>query len=82
LILIIIHLKGKKPKSKAPKIQRLITPARIQRKRKLLSLKKKRAEKQRLQKAEYAKLLAVYKKEERERKRTESKRRSSMRESK
>jgi hypothetical protein len=48
----------------------------------LLSLKKKRAEKQRLQKADYAKLLAVYKKEERERKRTESKRRSSMRESK
>jgi len=73
---------GKKAKSKAPKIQRLITPARIQRKRKTLALKKKRAERQRLQKAEYAKLLAVYKKEERERKRTESKRRSSMRESK
>jgi hypothetical protein len=44
-------------------------------------MKKKRAEKQRLQKAEYTKLLAVYVKEKRERKRTESKRRSSMRES-
>lgn len=72
---------GKKPKTVAPKIQRLITPIRLQRKRRLEALKKKRAEKQRLQKAEYAKLLAAYVKEKRERKRTESKRRSSMRES-
>jgi len=66
-----------KQKFKAPKIQRLITPQRLQRKRKIMSLKKKRAEKQRTQSAEYAKLLAVYMKEKRERKRSESKRRSS-----
>ena len=72
---------GKKPKTKAPKIQRLVTPIRLQRKRRVLALKKKRAEKQRLQKAEYAKVMAQFVKEQRERKRTESKRRSSTRES-
>jgi len=72
---------GKKEKFRAPKIQRLITPIRLQRKRRILGLKKKRADKQKLQSAEYAKLLAQYMKEKRERKRSESKRRSSMRES-
>jgi len=72
---------GKKEKFRAPKIQRLITPLRLQRKRKILALKKKRTEKNRVQSAEYAKLLAVYMKEKRERKRSESKRRSSTRES-
>lgn len=72
---------GKKEKFKAPKIQRLITPMRIQRKRRILGLKKKRAEKQKLQSAEYAKLLAQFMKEKRDRKRSESKRRSSTRES-
>jgi len=66
-----------KQKFKAPKIQRLITPQRLQRKRKIMALKKKRAEKQRVQSAEYAKMLAQYLKEKRERKRSESKRRSS-----
>jgi len=66
-----------KQKFKAPKIQRLITPERLQRKRKIMALKKKRAEKQRVQSAEYAKMLAQYMKEKRERKRSESKRRSS-----
>jgi len=72
---------GKKEKFKAPKIQRLITPTRLQRKRRTLALKKKRAEKNKTQSAEYAKMLAQYMKEKRERKRSESKRRSSMRES-
>jgi small subunit ribosomal protein S6e len=72
---------GKKEKFKAPKIQRLITPLRLQRKRKIVAMKKKRADKQKLQSSEYAKLLAQYIKEKRERKRSESKRKSSTRES-
>ena len=44
-------------------------------------MKKKRAERQKVQSTEYAKLLAQYIKEKRERKRSESKRRSSTRES-
>jgi len=72
---------GKKEKFKAPKIQRLITPLRLQRKRRVASLKKRRAERQKVQSTEYAKLMAQYIKEKRERKRSESKRRSSMRES-
>jgi small subunit ribosomal protein S6e len=72
---------GKKEKFSAPKIQRLITPLRLQRKRRLIALKKKRADRQKQQSSEYAKLLAQYIKEKRERKRSESKRRSSNRES-
>jgi len=72
---------GKKEKFRAPKIQRLITPLRLQRKRRITSLKKQRAERQKVQSTEYAKLLAQYIKEKRERKRSESKRKSSMRES-
>ena len=72
---------GKKEKFRAPKIQRLITPIRLQRKRRETALKKKRAERQKVQSTEYAKLLASYIKEKRERKRTESRRKSSMRES-
>jgi small subunit ribosomal protein S6e len=72
---------GKKEKFTAPKIQRLITPTRLQRKRRQLSEKKKRVVKQSLQKSDYAKMLAVFYKEERERKRSESRRKSSMRES-
>lgn len=50
---------------KAPKIQRLITPVRLQRKRHLLSLKRKRGEKARQEAAEYAKVLAQRAKEAR-----------------
>jgi len=70
---------GKKQKYKAPKIQRLVTPIRLQRKRRTLAQKKKRTERQKVQSTEYAKLLAQYLKEKRERKRSESKRRSSTR---
>ncbi len=44
--------------TKAPKIQRLITPQRLQRKRQLLASKVKNAEAQREAAAEYAQLLA------------------------
>merc|ERR1712159_937338 len=57
---------GKKPRSKAPKIQRLVTPARIQRKRKVLALKRQRAEKNKAQAAEYAKLIAQRQREKRQ----------------
>merc|ERR1712003_221435 len=57
---------GKKPRSKAPKIQRLVTPARIQRKRKVLALKRQRVEKNKAQAADYAKLLAQRQREKRQ----------------
>ena len=59
---------GKKPRTKAPKIQRLVTPVVLQRKRHRLALKKKRAAKRREDAAEYAKLLAQRMKEAKERK--------------
>merc|ERR1712141_55189 len=59
---------GKKAKSKAPKIQRLVTPVVLQRKRARNALKKKRADKKRDDAAEYAKLLAMRLKEAKERK--------------
>ena len=49
---------GKKKKFKAPKVQRLITPITLQRKRHQLALKRRRKEKNRQAAAEYAKLLA------------------------
>jgi small subunit ribosomal protein S6e len=49
--------------TKAPKIQRLVTPARLQRKRHLLSLKQKRRVKNTQEAATYHKLLTKYAKE-------------------
>jgi len=49
---------GKKKQIKSPKIQRLVTPLSLQRKRHRLSLKKKRAAKAKADAAEYIKLLA------------------------
>lgn len=57
---------GKKPSSKAPKIQRLVTPVTLQRKRHRIALKKNRAVKAQEDKAAYAKLLAQRQKESRE----------------
>jgi small subunit ribosomal protein S6e len=74
---------GKKPQTKAPKIQRLITPRRLQRKRHLQAVKVHRAEKGRQEAADYAKLLHQRLKEARE-KRTQANRQrrlSSMRRS-
>nr|ABK32076.1 ribosomal protein S6 [Branchiostoma belcheri] len=75
---------GKKQKYKSPKIQRLITPQRLQRKRHMRAVKRRRYAKQREEEATYAKLLAKRKKEEREAhaKRRSSARESSLRESK
>ena len=49
---------GKKQRFKAPKIQRLITPVVLQRKRHKVALKRRRAEKNRLAAGEYSKILA------------------------
>lgn len=72
---------GKKPKHKAPKIQRLITPITLQRKRHRMALKRRRAEKNRQAAAEFAKVLAQRQKEEREAKELRRKRTASLRES-
>uniref|UniRef100_A0A8W8I4X4 40S ribosomal protein S6 n=1 Tax=Magallana gigas TaxID=29159 RepID=A0A8W8I4X4_MAGGI len=69
---------SKKAKTKAPKIQRLVTPVVLQRKRHRLALKKKRHSKRREDAAEYAKILAQRLKEAKERKRSRSNSRTSM----
>ena len=75
------HPSGKKQKYKAPKIQRLITPQRLQRKRHNVAIKRQRAARNKEEAAEYAKLLAQRQKEKREavlkRKRSASLRESS-----
>jgi hypothetical protein len=58
--------KGKKH-SKAPKIQRLVTPVSLQRKRRRAAIKKSRHERARTEAAEYHKLLVQRIKEQRER---------------
>ncbi|KAF5333872.1 hypothetical protein D9758_017101 [Tetrapyrgos nigripes] len=49
---------GAKPYTKAPKIQRLVTPMRLQRRRHLRAVKRRKLEHQREQKSEYDALLA------------------------
>ncbi|KAJ1421228.1 Ribosomal protein S6e [Sesbania bispinosa] len=73
------HLVAGKKVSKAPKIQRLVTPLTLQRKRARIADKKKRIAKAKSEAAEYQKLLASRLKEQRER-RSESlaKRRSKI----
>ncbi|VDN84361.1 unnamed protein product, partial [Brugia pahangi] len=56
-------LLGKKPRSKAPKIQRLITPVVLQRKRRRLAMKIKRSVKRREEEAQYHKMMTQYSKE-------------------
>jgi len=75
----------KKPKTKAPKIQRLVTPQRLQRKRHVMALKRERAGNAKLEAATYAKLLAKRHKEAKEKRHQEHlkrRRMSSLRESK
>jgi len=71
---------GKKPYTKAPKIQRLVTPQRLQHKRHRVALKRRRAEAAKDAANEYTQLLAKRVQEEKS-KRTEMKKRraSSMR---
>merc|ERR1712048_118386 len=73
---------GKKQKFAAPKVQRLVTPVMLQRKRHRLALKRRRGEKNRLAAAEYAKILAQRQKEAKEAKELKRKRSASLRESK
>ncbi|KAI9140534.1 ribosomal protein S6e-domain-containing protein [Paraphysoderma sedebokerense] len=59
---------GAKPYTKAPKIQRLVTPLTLQRKRHRLALKRRRTAARKEAEAEYAKVLAKRQKEAREKK--------------
>eukprot|EP00302_Diacronema_sp_CCMP2436_P019573 CAMPEP_0179979350 /NCGR_PEP_ID=MMETSP0983-20121128/41308_1 /TAXON_ID=483367 /ORGANISM="non described non described, Strain CCMP 2436" /LENGTH=318 /DNA_ID=CAMNT_0021897123 /DNA_START=30 /DNA_END=986 /DNA_ORIENTATION=- len=59
---------GKPRDSKAPKIQRLVTPVTLQRKRARMGIKKTRQIKAKVEAAEYAKMLAVRSKEAKEKK--------------
>lgn len=69
---------GAKPKSKAPKIQRLITPQTIRRKRRIVAAKKASVVASRQALAEYQKLIAQRKEAKRESRKTSlSKRRST-----
>ncbi|XP_015518032.1 small ribosomal subunit protein eS6 [Neodiprion pinetum] len=79
-----VRKEGKKERHKAPKIQRLITPLTLQRKRHRLALKKRRCLARKEQAAEYAKLLAQRQKEAKAKRQEELKRRrsASMRDSK
>lgn len=69
---------GKKAKTKSPKIQRLITPVVLQRKRHRLAIKKRRVESRKEAEAEYMKILHLRRRQERIRRRS---RLSSMRDS-
>jgi len=73
---------GKKQKFAAPKIQRLVTPVMLQRKRHRLALKRRRSNANRMAAAEYAKILAQRQKEAKEAKELRRKRTASLRESK
>ncbi|KAJ3074389.1 40S ribosomal protein S6 [Podochytrium sp. JEL0797] len=72
---------GKKPFTKAPKIQRLVTPLTLQRRRARFALKKKAQEVAREEAADYAKLLANRVKERKEKRSETRKRLSSVRKS-
>ncbi|KAK6080511.1 40S ribosomal protein S6-B [Seiridium cupressi] len=68
---------GKKPYTKAPKIQRLVTPQRLQHKRHRVALKRRQSEKVKDEAAEYASLLAKRVSEARAQKADARKRRAS-----
>ncbi|OTF83535.1 hypothetical protein BLA29_000147 [Euroglyphus maynei] len=68
---------GKPQRTKAPKIQRLITPQLLQRKRRRMALKRRRSEKRKEQANEYARLLAERQKEAKQAKDEARRRRSS-----
>ena len=53
-----LNKEGKKPRTKAPKIQRLVTSRVLQHKRRRIALKKQRTKKNKEEAAECAKLLA------------------------
>lgn len=57
-MLTLLYLQGKKPRTKAPRIQRLVTPRVLQHKRRRIALKRQRTQKNKEEASEYAKLLA------------------------
>jgi len=73
---------GKPQRFKTPKIQRLVTPRKLQRKRYQNAVKRKRQERGRLAAAEYTKILAQRTKETEVAKSLQRKRTASLRESK
>merc|ERR1711988_1314257 len=72
---------GKKPSSKAPKIQRLVTPITLQRKRHRMAQKKARQAKAKTEAANYQKLCAQRQKESREKRQEKLSQRKSQRSS-
>jgi len=74
---VVPKKEGAKPYTKAPKIQRLVTPQRIQHKRHRIALKRRRAEASKDAANEYAQLLAKRVHEEREKRNELRKRRAS-----
>merc|ERR1719352_2166643 len=71
----------KKPSSKAPKIQRLVTPITLQRKRHRMAIKKARQLKTKSDAADFQKLRAQRTKEEREKRAEKASQRKSQRSS-
>lgn len=71
----------KKPSSKAPKIQRLVTPISLQRKRARMAEKKTRQAKAKAEAADYQKLCAQRQKEQREKRAEKASQRKSQRSS-
>ena len=72
----------KKPSSKAPKIQRLVTPISLQRKRHRMAVKKNRQAKAKTEAAAYQQLVARRQKEQREKRAEKLSQRKSQRSSK
>ena len=72
---------GKKAGSKAPKIQRLVTPITLQRKRHRMAVKKTRQLKAKEEAADYQKLLLLRQKEQREKRQEKVSQRRSARSS-
>mmetsp|Transcript_48389 Transcript_48389/g.96902 ORF Transcript_48389/g.96902 Transcript_48389/m.96902 type:complete len:242 (+) Transcript_48389:53-778(+) len=73
-----IERPGKKPTIKAGKIQRLVTPERLQRKRALKANKRDRGEEDKKQKAAYVKLKALRVKQAKERRAEQASKRRSQ----
>ncbi|EXJ95055.1 40S ribosomal protein S6-A [Capronia coronata CBS 617.96] len=74
---VVPKKEGAKPYTKAPKIQRLVTPQRMQHKRHRIALKRRRAEAAKDAANEYAQLLAKRVHEERDKRTELRKRRAS-----
>ena len=69
---------GKKPRTKAPRIQHLVTPHVLQHKRRCIALKKQRTKKSKEEAAEYAKILTKRMKKVTEKCQEQTAKRSSL----